>query len=66
MPKEQKYIIEIHVRNMVGGEKTRCGRYETSVEKNNVLVVDLPEKLPELSRIEVSFHGPVVPNSILP
>ncbi len=66
MPKEQKHIIEIYIRNMVNGEKTRCGKYETSVEKNHKLVVDLPSTLPEMWRIEIEFFGPVVPNSILP
>jgi len=66
MPKEQKYLIQVFARDMVGGKRTSCGKYETSVEKNNVLYVDLPKDLPELCRIEIEFFGPVVPNSILP
>jgi len=57
MPEAQKYIVETSVRNMASGEKISCGKHKTSVEKNNKLVVDLPQELPELWRIEIEFFG---------
>jgi len=53
---EQKYLIEIFLRDIVSGERKSCGKYQMEVE-NYTLFVDLPKEMPELARIEIEFKG---------
>lgn len=60
MPEQQKYLIEVFLCDYVSGKRRSCGKFQMQVENYNVCV-DLPNNIPELSRIEIEFKGKFQP-----